>query len=90
MKYWFSMLLIGTALVFGGLGAVSRQVGLDIVAVIMLLAAVGVLLWSYLHLSLSLRHGNYYVRPACPRSDEEQADLLQSVIFRPVDRLSLD
>ncbi len=83
MKYLFSIVLILLALVLGGFGLLFGQLGLDVAAVLIALLAIGIFLWSFLHLSLHLRSpGQRRYDTRSPRSDEEQAALLGDVIFK--------
>ncbi|MBA2678838.1 MAG: hypothetical protein H0U76_10660 [Ktedonobacteraceae bacterium] len=86
MRYWPGIMIMIIALVLGGFGILFGQFGLDVVAVLVALLAVGVFLWSSLHLSLWLRSPRQrkYDIPD-PRSDEEQAAMLGDVIFLPRD-----
>ena len=84
MKYWLSLLLILIAIALVGLGVFFKQVDLDIAGVLVAVVAVGIFLWSSLHLSLRLRsprQRRYDI--SNPRSDEEQAAALRNVIFQP-------
>lgn len=83
MKYWPSIIIMIIALVLGGFGILFGQFGVDVAAVLVALLAVGVFLWSSLHLSLQLRsprQRRYDVSNT--RSDEEQAAALGDVIFQ--------
>ena len=86
MRYLFGVVLVLIALVLGGLGFLFGQLGLDVASVLVALLAIGVFLWSFLHISLHLRpvgRGQYTARG--PRSDEEQAAMLGDVIFQSRD-----
>lgn len=91
MKYRLSIVLIVIALVLGGLGIFFKQVDLDVAGVLVALLAVGIFLWSALHLSLRLRGPGQrqYENPG-PRSDKEQAAMLGDIIFRSRDDPNAD
>ncbi len=91
MRYWPGIIIMIIALVLGGLGILFGQFDLDVAAVLVALLAVGIFLWSSLHLSLRLRSSSQrrYDVPR-PRSDKEQAAKLGDVIFQPGDDPNAD
>ncbi len=91
MRYWPGIMIMIIALILGGFGILFGQFGLDVAAVLVALLAVGIFLWSSLHLSLRLRSpGQRRYDVSSPRSDKEQAAMLGDVIFQPGDDPNAD
>jgi hypothetical protein len=85
MKYLLSLILFVLALVLSVFGIMFRQIDLDIAGIFFLLLAIGVFLYSSLHLSLWIRPRGQRGSGAGPRSDKEQNRLLGQAIFRDED-----
>ena len=88
MNYLCSLLLFVVALVLGVLGIAFRLIDLDIVALICLVLAAILFLYSSLHLSLRIRPRSQRGSGDAPRNDREQSRLLGLAIFRRKDDLS--